>query len=76
MPLENKRQEQPEQNCQIFHRSLNFMVFIALKYLVNKEKAKCRINTTHIIAVPAGGAGGAIAPQVLKIWAKLRFFGQ
>ena len=28
------------------------------------------------IAVPAGGAGGAIAPQVSKIWAKLRFFGQ
>ena len=33
-------------------------------------------RTVGGIAVPAGGAGGAIAPQVSKIWAKLRFFGQ
>ena len=33
-------------------------------------------NITADIAVPAGGAGGQLPPQVSKIWAKLRFFGQ
>ena len=45
-------------------------------YLSSKTSGNLLGRGLVNITVPAGGAGEAIAPQVFKIWAKFKFFGQ
>ena len=58
----------------LYFRSINPHPFQSLKNSLcfSNMQSHCHIT----IAVPVGGAGGTIAPEVSKIWAKFKFFGQ